>query len=419
MVKKILGIILVFALVTLYIYLWFVNPARHHLRFQDTHLNTHLLVHADASFQDYVNASHAMVKQARQRGGVDYSDKVVAENAPVIMMPDEKICKKSADNRYENGVLLIHGLLDSTYTMQYLGQFFQQKCFVVYIVLLPGHGTVPGDLLHVSYHDWVNVTHFAVTRLTPQVKNTFIMGYSLGGLLAINEVLESPGLFKAAILFGPALGINSPYTSLVRPVYELSQFVPRLQWLSLRNDDINVRYESYPVNSVYQIIKLMNKVHSQLSRRSIEVPIFMQQSADDMTIDPLMNLEFFEKNLNGSSKLLWYSQNPADKHLTDMRIKLIDGSVPEMKILDMSHLSYLLPEADPIYGMNGSYHDCLYYTEQSAEWLQCKKGVDNFLGENTPENVKTHLLQRLSFNPFDKQMFDELGKFVDSVAKIN
>jgi hypothetical protein len=185
----------------------------------------------------------------------------------------------------------------------------------------------------------------------------------------------------------------------------------------LRNDDINVRYESYPLNPVYQITKLMNKVQRQLAGKSISIPIFMQQSADDMTVDPLVNLDFFQKKTNVMSKLIWYSESTAEKHLADSRIKFIFGALPEQKILDMSHLSYLMPSTDPIYGWHGEYHDCLYYAPHSSQWLQCKMSNDNYLGEITAGNVKQHVMQRLTFNPFEKELYSELTAFVEGPAR--
>jgi esterase/lipase len=417
MPKILLRIIIVLLLVILGVTLWCTNPASHHLRFQDTGLNTHLVVGAQDSFQQYLTISHDRIQLARNRGGVDASSAVVADNAPYALFPDENSCKKTPDNKFENGILMVHGFLDSAYSMRYLAQFFRDKCFVVYVVVLPGHGTVPGDLLRVNYRDWINATHFGATKIAEQAQNIYIMGYSLGGLLAINEVLQNPKAFKAALLFAPCLAVKTPYAALIAPAYWLSQFIPRLKWLSLRNDDINVRYESYPLNPVYQITKLMNKVQRQLAGKSISIPIFMQQSADDMTVDPLVNLDFFQKNTNVMSKLIWYSESTAEKHLADSRIKFIFGALPEQKILDMSHLSYLMPSTDPIYGWHGEYHDCLYYAPHSSQWLQCKMSNDNYLGEITAGNVKQHVMQRLTFNPFEKELYSELTAFVEGPAR--
>jgi esterase/lipase len=414
--KKLLGITSLLILV--YIYFWVTNPADSQLRFHDTGLNTHLVVSPDTRFEEYVVRSHEIIKLARKQGGVDSSEQVVAQNAPRLLLPDASVCKKMPDGKFENGILLIHGLLDSGYTMNVLGEFLQKKCFAVEIILLPGHGTVPGDLLNVDYQDWIESAHYGVTQLERFVKNKYIMGYSLGGLLAVNEILQDPKSFKAAILFGPVLGLHSQYQPMVPAVYWLSRIIPRLQWLAFFGDHVNVRYESYPLNPVYQIVKLMARVNQQLALQPLTLPLFMQQSADDMTIDPWSNLNLFAHDANPLSTLLWYAESHVPQVDKDPRIKFIDAALPAQRILDMSHLSYLMPASDPIYGLYGSYRDCLYYTENSASWQQCRSGKNNFLGEITLENVRAHVIQRLTFNPFQPQFFDELSKFLDAVGKV-
>jgi hypothetical protein len=175
-----------------------------------------------------------------------------------------------------------------------------------------------------------------------------------------------------------------------------------------------VRYESYPANAVYQTYKLLQKVASRLTTEKINLPVFMQQSADDMTVDPQTALNFFLQNTHAQSKLLWYAEkNPA---VSDPRIKTISAAVPKLKILDLSHLAYLLSEHNEIYGLHGDYRDCLQYAEDSASWQQCKYGSNNYLGETTPENLAAHVIQRLTFNPFQKEMLADLGAFIDSLG---
>lgn len=49
------------------------------------------------------------------------------------------------------GVVLLHGLTDSPYSVRYLAQLWQQRGYVAVVPRLPGHGTAPGALTAV---DW-------------------------------------------------------------------------------------------------------------------------------------------------------------------------------------------------------------------------------------------------------------------------
>ena len=53
------------------------------------------------------------------------------------------------------GVLLLHGMSDSPYTMRALGETLNQQGYLVVVLRLPGHGTVPSGLRYVSWQDMV------------------------------------------------------------------------------------------------------------------------------------------------------------------------------------------------------------------------------------------------------------------------
>jgi hypothetical protein len=54
----------------------------------------------------------------------------------------------------KGGILLIHGLTDSPYSMKHLAQTFYKKGFYVLALRMPGHGTVPSSLADATWKDW-------------------------------------------------------------------------------------------------------------------------------------------------------------------------------------------------------------------------------------------------------------------------
>ena len=98
-------------------------------------------------------------------------------------------------------MLLIHGLGDSPYEMRDLGERFAAACYLVRAILLPGHGTVPGDLLGVGYPAWTEATRLGVASFAGQAERLYLVGFGAGATLALDYALEdaSPGE-------GPALG---------------------------------------------------------------------------------------------------------------------------------------------------------------------------------------------------------------------
>jgi esterase/lipase len=413
--KIILSVFL--ALILLGIVSYFANPSRHYLRLQSTGLNSHFATDQSTSFENYVAKTTTMIKLAREKGGVNATDSVVAENAPVVLLPDAANCPVIHTGKYSQGILLIHGLLDSSYAMHELGKFFQKKCFIVYVVLLPGHGTVPGDLLHTTYQDWEDITAYGVTKLAEKADHLYLGGFSTGGILAIDAALDKPEAFQGIILFAPVLKIKTRLTPLIPGAYWLSQIFESLHWWSVYADTATTRYESLPLNSVYQTAKLVDKVQAKLQKKRLSLPLFIEQSRDDVTVDASATFDFFQTNTNPNSQLLWFYENGDYPLLSDPRIQQINSTISMQKILSLSHLALTLGENDPIYGLSGEYKDCLSYAEDSSQWLQCKSGMNTYLGEVTDKNLHGHIMQRITFNPFHSYFLERLGIFIDATKK--
>jgi len=395
--KSIIIVFICIFFLSIYYWGWLGNPAKNIIRYQPSVFSKLVTYSSNLSYDQYALSAKNAVTIARQNAHVNSTPKVIFENSPSQLLPDAKACPKNSKGQYDNGILLIHGLFDSPYGMQQLSTFFLNRCFVVNIILLPGHGTIPGDLVQVRYQDWIKATDFGIEKLAEKAKNIYLVGYSLGGLIAINEALDHPGAFKALILFAPVLKIKSSLAWLIAPLHSLSLYIPRLQWWEYKSDSSVVRYESIPINAPYQTKLLIDLVHDKLKSHFITLPIFVLYSDVDETVDARSGLDFFESSHHSASRMLWYSAHP--EHFQDDRIQIVDSAVPAQKILDMSHLSFILPTSDPIYGVQGQYKDCLHYEEQSANWKQCELGKNVFLGETTSENLKLHIIQRLTFNP--------------------
>ena len=67
------------------------------------------------------------------------------------------------------GVLFIHGLGDSPYFFQDVAQRLCEQDVWVRAILLPGHGSKPGDMLNASYELWQQATNFHVDEFSREV----------------------------------------------------------------------------------------------------------------------------------------------------------------------------------------------------------------------------------------------------------
>jgi hypothetical protein len=222
---------------------------------------------------------------------------------------------------------------------------------------------------------------------------------------------------KGLFLFAPVLKIKTHLTPFIPVVYWISKFIDRLQWWDIEADLGTARYESIPINSVYQTQALINIVQRKLARQHLSLPIFVEETAVDETVDVHALLTFFRANNNPASVLLWYYEGGTYPLLHDERIQPINSPIPKERILSLSHLSLTLPANDPIYGKNGQYKDCLEYTIDSNDWLECRSDTSiYYLGELTEKDLKTHLIRRITFNPYYNYMTSRMTMFLSPLT---
>jgi len=180
--------------------------ARHHASGLNSQFNGEQL-----SFADYVSRSRDMIRKIRAATSQDYPDqasldKVIDGNAPFALEPSAAGSAGTVKT-WRRGILLTHGLSDSPYFMRHLAACFQEQGFRVMAVLLPGHGTRPGDLLDVSWQEWARAVAYGTDQLAAEVDEVYLGGYSAGGALSIYQSLQDKRV-RGLFLFAPALEIT-------------------------------------------------------------------------------------------------------------------------------------------------------------------------------------------------------------------
>jgi esterase/lipase len=375
-------------------------------------LNSDFAFDAGQPFSAYIDHYRAIILGARTDLAGPEHDSTLAANLPFELKPDPAIFPPAAAGRYHKGIILLHGLSDSPYLMRTLGEHFRSRGFLVRALLLPGHGTRPGDLTMVKEQDWRRALDYAVHSTSPQVEHLYLAGFSTGGALAVDYVIEHPDSLTALFLFSPCLRVKSPAARWAGMVGLFRT------WLDIADDRDYAKYESFPVNAAVQIVALTDRI-GKLARQHPErlaLPVFAALSWEDETVDSAFTLDFFQKRLsNPASRLLLYSGEHTPPTFADPRITVITSFLPGRKILGLSHLALTVPAEDPHYGSQGNYRSCLHYPAASSEFAECTAGRAAWLGERTAANLKTGLLQRLTWNPRYALQNDEIDRFIFSL----
>jgi alpha-beta hydrolase superfamily lysophospholipase len=220
------------------------------------------------------------------------------------------------------GVLLLHGMTDSPYSLRHFTQMFLDKGYYVLNLRLPGHGTTPGELLRVNWRDWEAAVRIGAAdvsnQLTPDMP-FYIMGYSNGGSLALNYTINSltdTGLRIPDQLFliSPMLGVRglARFGKIYQWLGKLEYF-RKSQWIDIYPEYDPHKYNSFPMNAARQSAEITDVINRQLRRMAnsgtvnIMPPVLTFQSLVDSTVITRDLISRLYKRLpaNGSELVLF------------------------------------------------------------------------------------------------------------------
>ncbi len=222
------------------------------------------------------------------------------------------------------GVLLLHGLSDSPYSLRELALQLHAKNVAVVLPRLPGHGTVPASLTRVQAEDFKALVRIAVEDLRRQTgaeTPIYIVGYSTGATLALDYALSAlengSGSVTGLVLISPAIGV-SPLAALASWQRHLSVLpgLEKLSWQSVLPEFDPYKYNSFPLNAAEQVYDLTRQLSTRINRLSQSEalsgmpPILAISSAVDATVSVPALIDNLLKKLPGEPhRLLIYDVN--------------------------------------------------------------------------------------------------------------
>lgn len=208
------------------------------------------------------------------------------------------------------GVLLIHGMSDSPYSLRSIGELLHDRGAYVIGMRVPGHGQAPSGLLHTTWEDMAAAVPLAVRELQDNSPGAplYIVGYSNGGALAVNYTLDSLAdenlkIVDGLILISPEIGI-SKLAVLAKWQERLGNVLglEKLAWNSLLPEYDPWKYGSFALNAGDQAHLITREIQRQITRHTKEgnmdrfPPILAFQSVVDSTVTaPALVHNLFER----------------------------------------------------------------------------------------------------------------------------
>lgn len=297
-----------------------------------------------AGFADHRHAVQGYLGRNRVAVDAAAADEEIALNAPFE--------RRAADGvAYRGKFLLIHGLNDSPFVWRDLADRLSGEGFDVRALLLPGHGSRPGDMLDVTYEDWLDVArgHLAAWKIDDTA--IYLGGFSLGGVIATTLALEYESI-AGLLLFAPAWRSDADDILSWSSVVALAR-----DWAFARPPVNPVRYGSIAVNSGVQYYDLTQYLMALWGDRTLDIPVLAVVTTEDSVVDVAHVRTVLRNRFTApGNRLIIYSASGAEAE--DRREIVRNGAFPARRILNQSHMSLMIAPENPRYGEAGDLIVC-------------------------------------------------------------
>ncbi|ARM31718.1 carboxylesterase [Prosthecochloris sp. HL-130-GSB] len=190
------------------------------------------------------------------------------------------------------GVLVIHGFTATLDSVASLVGPLRSMGLTVRVPVLKGHGTASPEMLRgVKWQDWMLDAENAFLELAASVDNVFIVGHSMGALLALNLAAKYGERLEGVVAAAPAVRL----VSMLAPDRPLNFLAPMLQTF-VRNWDLKVafsdpdlassmvHYSWAPTDAILSFFDLIPFTVSRL--HDVSCPLLVVHNRQEKTVAP-------------------------------------------------------------------------------------------------------------------------------------
>jgi len=208
-------------------------------------------------------------------------------------------------------IVIIHGFAEHYRRYEKLAEALCEQSIAVHMADLPGHGLSEGNRGYINYFsEYLSHLNWFV-KSNPNVMKTkpmFLMGHSMGGLIASQFCLHYPGIFQGLILTAPLTGFSLyPSVLLYLTALRMAKKTPKRQipkgfdismacrdrskWEEYRSDPLRLHIISPKLFKFMfeEARNLMKEAHS------LQIPLLLFSSSRDRIISAAKNFFFYSK----------------------------------------------------------------------------------------------------------------------------
>ncbi len=186
-----------------------------------------------------------------------------------------------ADN-HEIGIVLFHAYTGSTNDMNLLGRRLNKAGYNVLMPLLKGHATNDiHDILDANIEIWRRQSKEAVEWMCHHFDQVFVFGLSLGGLFAIDALIDDSlpvkagGTFNSPIVREQTVTIDDVFKAYTRNLYKKND-----QYDQFEDDWPSIKFKY--TEQMHDLEMFKASYRNQLD--TIKVPVLLVQSLKDTMV---------------------------------------------------------------------------------------------------------------------------------------
>jgi len=185
-------------------------------------------------------------------------------------------------------VVFIHGFMGSPRQFDSLADaVFRQGCSAA-ALLLPGHGGTAKDFASGTFENWQSHVDSEVGRVSREYENVWLVGHSMGGLLALNAAVKIAGNVRGVFLIASPFKISafSLYAIKVRikQVFSTKSNPIRIAYLSVSSVKPSPSLIWHYAGPAAELKKLMSAARDNLP--NVLAPVTAAYSSSDELTSP-------------------------------------------------------------------------------------------------------------------------------------
>jgi carboxylesterase len=214
--------------------------------------------------------------------------------------------------------LLIHGFPGTPAELRGIGEFLHQQGWTVSCPLLPGFGEQIETLARRTHHDWYNAVCLEMTALHKKYQRIALVGYSMGGALALQVAAQHSVTPEALILIAPFTQLLTGTQKLLWPAVRLLmkefrpfekadlhdvkirrailQFMPEADFEDIAVQNF-IRSISLPMKTIEHVRQ--TGLHALRNASQLCLPTLIVQGTTDEVVRPATTRKLVQR-MNGS-----------------------------------------------------------------------------------------------------------------------